>query len=117
MLKIAYIDDLYYWIPQVINAIPKDVEYRFYYYNRIWDIENIEFDIVILDFYLDKDWKTALDIIDKFLWNIIIWFSSVDSKNDLILENWWVYKATKIKNTNFNIELESVFRELLNKKD
>lgn len=112
MYKICYIDDSYYWLPQVINSIPKNLSYTFYYYNRISDIENIEFDIVVLDFYLDKDSKTALDIINKFLWTIIIWFSSVQEKNDLILENGWLYKATKLKNTNSNRELSEVFEKI-----
>lgn len=113
MIKIAYIDDAYYGLAQVINAIPKNINYEFYYYNRIWDIENIDFDIVVLDFYLDKEWKTALDIINRFLWKIIIWFSSVDSKNDLILENWWVYKARKLSWINENEELEQVFKNIV----
>lgn len=113
MIKIAYIDDAYYWIAQVINAIPKDLKYEFYYYNRISDIENIDFDIVILDFYLDKDSKTALDIINKFLWKIIIWFSSVDSKNDLILENWWVYKARKMAWVNENEKLKEILKKIM----
>ena len=114
MYKICLIDDSYYWISQVINAIPKNVNYEFYYYNRINDIEQIDFDVVVLDFYLDKDSKTALDIIDRFLWTIIIWFSSEDSKNDLILANWWLYKARKLKNTNKNLELQKIFQEILN---
>ena len=69
---ICLIDDKSYGIPQLINAIPQDIEYVFYYYNRITDIEDIDFDIVILDYYLDKDNKTALEIIDRFLGSIII---------------------------------------------
>jgi len=84
--KICYIDDLTYGIPQVINAIPKEVNYEFYYYDRISEIEDIKFDIVILDFYLDKDRKTALDIIDNFLESICISFSSAASKNQLMID-------------------------------
>lgn len=115
MQKICYIDDLYYWIPQIINSIPKDLEYEFFYYNRITDIEDIDFDIVILDFFLDKDNKTALDIIDRFLWKIIIWFSSEDSKNDLILENGGIYKARKLKGENRNKDLDKVMKIVFNK--
>lgn len=114
MQKICLIDDLYYWIVQVINSIPRWVDYKFYYYNRITDIEDIDFDLVILDFYLDKDKKTALSIIDRFKWSIIIWFSSEYSKNDLILENGWIYKAKKLKNTNSNLELNNVMKEIFN---
>jgi len=112
MKKICYIDDLYYWIPQVVNSIPKNKDYKFYYYNRINDIENIDFDIIILDFFLDKDNKTALDIIYMFSWKIIIWFSSEDSKNDLILKNWWSFKSRKLKNINTNKVLEKIMKEI-----
>ena len=112
MLKIALIDDKSYWIPQIIYSIPKDLEYKFYYYDSIKNIEDIEFDIVFLDYYLDKDNKTALDIIDRFLWTTIVWFSSVDSKNELIIQNWWTYKARKLDKTNINKELEDLFREI-----
>ena len=112
MEKICLIDDLSYWIPQVINSIPNGIDYQFYYYNRINDIEDIDFDVVILDFYLDKDNKTALDIIERFLWKIIIWFSSVDSKNDLMLKNWWIYKSKKLKNNNFNLDLNRVMEKI-----
>ena len=86
--KICYIDDMSYGIPQVINAIPKEIDYDFYYYNRIDDIEDREFDVVILDFYLDKDKKTAVDIVDRFLESIVISFSSAASKNELMLRSW-----------------------------
>jgi hypothetical protein len=67
MLKICLIDDKAYGIPQLIYAIPQNIEYKFYYYDKIGNIEDIDFDIVVLDYYLDKDNKTALDIIDKFI--------------------------------------------------
>jgi len=41
----------------------------------------------LLDFYLDKDKKIALDIVDRFLESIVISFSSAESKNELMLEN------------------------------
>lgn len=109
--KICYIDDMYYWIPQVINSIPYE-DYEFYYFNRIWDIENIEYEIIILDFYLNKDNKTALDIIKKLKSKVIIGFSSEDSKNDLIIKNWWEYKATKLKWVIRNPSLERILKEI-----
>jgi len=114
MHKICLIDDKSYWIPQVINSLDKNLEYKFFYYDRIESIEDIDFDIVLLDFYLDKDNKTALDIIDRFIGKIIVWFSSEDSKNDLILKNGWVYKARKISNTNNNQELNNIMKEIFN---
>jgi hypothetical protein len=112
MYNICLIDDKSYWIPQVINSIPKGLYYQFYYYDKIDNIEDIKFDIVILDFYLDKDNKTALDIIDRFKWSIIIWFSSVDNKNDLILSNWWLYKAQKLRNSNINSVLWKIMKTI-----
>lgn len=110
--KICYIDDLSYWIPQVINAIPKNIEYEFYYYNRIDDIQYIKYDIVILDFYLDKDKKTALDIVDNFLESQIISFSSADSKNKLMLEQWADYGALKLEKINININLTILMKKI-----
>ena len=111
--NICYIDDLSYWLPQVIHSIPENVEYRFYYYNRIADIEEgIDFDIVILDYYLDKDNKTWLDIIDRFQWNIIIWFSSEDSCNARMIESGAFYSAKKISHTNKNEALNSIMKKI-----
>ena len=112
MLKICLIDDKTYWIPQLINAIPKNIEYDFYYYNKISEIENIEFDYVFLDFYLDKDNKTALNIIDRFQGSIIIGFSSVQSKNDLIIQNWWMYWVEKLEG-NYNEKLNKLCKKIL----
>ena len=110
--KICYIDDLSYGIPQVINAIPKNIEYEFFYYDRISEIPDTVFDIVLLDFYLDKDKKIALDIVDRFLESIVISFSSAESKNELMLENWADYRAQKLSKTNQNSELEKVFKKI-----
>jgi len=114
--KICYIDDLSYGIPQVINSIPKNIEYEFFYYDRISEIEDKDFDIVILDFYLDKDKKTALDIIDRFLWTIIISFSSAASKNELMLNSGAIYSAEKLSKTNNNEDLNELLKEIFIKK-
>jgi hypothetical protein len=65
--KLFYIDDQSFALPQLINAIPKYIEYDFIYVQSIDDIIPDEYDIVFLDYYLDKDNKTALDIVKKFL--------------------------------------------------
>ncbi len=112
--QICYIDDLSYALPQVINSIPTGIEYDFYYYNRITDIEwEREFDIVILDYYLDKDHKTALDIIERFQGSIIVWFSSEQSCNQKMLQNGALYAAQKIKNTLKNDALIEVFQKIV----
>lgn len=112
-IKICYIDDMFYGIPQVINSIPYE-DYEFYYFNRIVDIEKIEYDIIILDFYLDKDNKTAIDIINSLKSKVIIGFSSEDSKNNLIIKSWWKYKATKLKWKVKNTELFKILKRNLN---
>lgn len=106
--KICYVDDLYYWIAQVINSFPKNIEYEFYYFNRISDIEFKKYDIVILDYYLDKDWVTSESIIDQFKWSIIISFSSESSKNKLMLNKWACYWIQKLSWTNNNEKLAEI---------
>ena len=65
--KIFYLDDQSYALSQLIHAFPKNLEYELVYIQRICDIPEIrDFDLVILDFYLDKDAKTALEIVDLF---------------------------------------------------
>lgn len=110
--KICYIDDMSYGIPQVINAIPKSIEYDFYYYDRISEIQDIKFDIVLLDFYLDKDEKTALDIVDKFLEPVVISFSSANSKNQLMLWQWADYATQKFGKTHRNPWLEKILKSI-----
>ncbi len=110
--KICYIDDLSYGIPQVINAIPNHIEYEFYYYDRISEIEDKKFDVVILDFYLDKDKKTALDVVDRFLWTMIISFSSSDSKNELMLKSGAIYGIKKLGKINQNKKLTEVLHKI-----
>lgn len=110
--KICYIDDLYYWISQVINSIPKNIDYDFYYFNRISDIEYQKYDIVILDYYLDKDWLTSESIIYKFIWSEIISFSSESSKNNLMLNKWAKYWVKKLWEVNMNEKLTEIFRKI-----
>ena len=112
--KICYIDDLYYWISQVINSIPKNIEYDFYYFNRISDIEFQEYDIVLLDYYLDKDWETSEVIIDTFKWSHIISFSSEKNKNVFMLNKWANYAVTKLSDTNINLKLAKILTKICN---
>ena len=113
--EICYIDDRSYALPQVIYSIAQEVDYELYYYQRIWDIEERDFDLVILDFYLDKDSKTALDIIDRFQGIEIIAFSSVASKNTLMLENGAIYSVEKLQGTNNNPQLKKVMENIFPK--
>lgn len=103
--KLFYIDDQSFALPQLINAIPKYIEYDFIYVQSIDDIIPDEYDIVFLDYYLDKDNKTALDIVKKFLWSIIVSFSTCPDKNIFMQNHWAIYGVNKLKETNYNSEL------------
>ena len=37
-------------------------------------------------------------------------------KNNLIIQNGWIYSAKKIRNSNSNIELENVMKKIFNIK-
>jgi hypothetical protein len=71
---------------------------------------------VILDFYLDKDNKTALDIVENFSWCTIISFSTSTQKNQLMCERYADYWVKKLKWMNRNIELENIMKEVFYKK-
>lgn len=89
MLKIALIDDQSYGILQ-IHELHEGDDYEFTYFetfkefkgdSRIWDI-------VYLDYYLDKDGLKGGDIVSEVREqaNKIIGFSSVKSKNEEIIQ-------------------------------
>lgn len=84
--KIAYIDDQSFAIPQVIGAIPEGTNYDFVYYNRVSDIREYDFDLVILDYYLDLDGLKGSDILSRLDGSIVISFSTAASKNALMEE-------------------------------
>jgi hypothetical protein len=87
MYRICLVDDKAYGIPQVIRAIPEGIMYEFYYFDRAADLDRtVDYDVIILDFYLDKEGKTALDFIDSLSAWPVIAFSSDDAKNDLVVE-------------------------------
>ncbi len=110
--KIFYIDDQSFALPQVIRSIPDNVFYDFEFVQSIYDIPKQNYDIVLLDFYLDKDQKTALDIVKEFSSSTIISFSTSREKNNLMLENWAIYAAQKLKWYNNNNKLEKIFQEI-----
>lgn len=111
--KIFYFDDKSYALPQLIHAFPPNLQYELIYVQRIVDIPEVrEFDLVILDFYLDKDAKTALDIVDLFAGNIILSFSSSAQKNKCMLENGALYACEKFKDTHENLKLQKILRDI-----
>lgn len=111
--KIFYIDDQSYALPQLIHALPKHLDYELIYVQRICDIPELcDFDLVILDFYLDKDHKTALDILQRFVGIPVISFSSSREKNIFMQQKGALYRAQKLKNIHKNIELEKVMENI-----
>lgn len=103
--QIFYIDDQSFALPQLIRAIPNNIDYDFVYVQRIDDIILEDYDIVFLDYYLDKDNKTALDIVERFAGSIIVSFSTCPDKNTLMLDHGAIYAVNKLKNTNHNSRL------------
>ena len=113
--KIFYIDDQSFALPQLIKSIPDDIDFEFIYVQRIIDIIEDEYDIVILDFYLDKDWKTALDVVSLFQCKVIISFSTSKQKNAMMLKKFVSYGVEKLKDTNNNIELTETMQKIFSK--
>lgn len=110
--KIFYIDDQSFALPQLIHAIPIHIEYELIYIQRVQDIVMDFYDIVLLDFYLDKNGLTAQDIISKFLWMTIISFSTSQQKNNMMLKNGAIYGIQKLKNTHTNYELTQTLKNI-----
>lgn len=113
--KIFYIDDQSFALPQLIHAIPNWIDYELIYVQRIQDIIIDDYFIVILDFYLDKDHKTALDIVEKFESSIIMSFSTSDGKNNLMCQKYADYWVKKLKWTNKNAELLKIMWKVFNR--
>lgn len=108
MYKIALIDDKSYGIEQIKNSIPPNINYDFYYFESYALALNQEFDIILLDFFLDKDNITWDKIISKLKFKKLIWFSSSLNWSKRIFENWWNYFTKKLRN-NKNDDLENIF--------
>jgi hypothetical protein len=85
--KIFYIDDMSFALPQLIKAIPEYIDYELVYVQSIEDIVPDDYYCVFLDYYLDKDNKTALDIVERFQGSIIVSFSTCPDKNIFMLQH------------------------------
>lgn len=113
MYSICLIDDRCYGIPQIIHAIPSGIMYEFFYFDRVGSIEPRRYDIILLDYFLDKDGVTGADIYDTLDAGSIIAFSSDDTKNKILIEKWAQYKAKKLKNKVKNPVLTKVIKSFL----
>ena len=112
MKNIALIDDKEYWIIQIKNAIPENIQYEFYYFSSYQEALWKHFDIIFLDYYLDIDWITSDDIIDELSGDIIIWFSSVQECNEKLIKKWASFWVEKLK-AEYNPELENIVSKIL----
>lgn len=112
MLKIALIDDQEYWIMQVKNSIPVWVDYEFLYFPSYREAQNYDFDIALIDYYLDIDWVTWDKILPLINAKVKIWFSSVASKSEKIKEAWAAFSCQKLNDIK-NPELEDIFLLIL----
>ncbi|USN57755.1 MAG: hypothetical protein H6767_05195 [Candidatus Peribacteria bacterium] len=115
MKTICLIDDLTYGIPQLINAIPKDFKYEFFYFSSVKDINRWDFDIVLLDYYLDKDGITGKEVISKINSSCIIAFSSEGSCNQELRSLGANFSIKKLQKTHQNILLQQFLQEYLKK--
>jgi hypothetical protein len=89
MLKISLLDDKSYGLEQ-IRDIHIGEEYTLEYFETFKKFQESEkyFDIVYLDFYLEKDGLTGLDVLESVQKQCdrVIGFSSVMSKSELLKE-------------------------------
>jgi DNA-binding response OmpR family regulator len=89
-MKIAVLDDKSYGIKQ-IQDIHKNDDFTLYYYDSFITFEEYtkKFDLVYLDYFLDKDGLTGLDVLEEVKKRAkkIIGFSSVEKYSKLLMEN------------------------------
>lgn len=107
-IRIALIDDKEYGIEQIKNSIPDSINYEFFYFSDYKNFDNNVYDIIFLDYYLDNDWILWKDILKKLKWHIIIWFSSLEYCNEILLKEWADFAVEKL-NSNINIPLRDIF--------
>lgn len=108
MFKIALIDDKDFAISQVRKAIPKGVEYEFFYFSSYKEAIWKSFDVALIDYYLDLDGVVGEDIVHLIDAKIKIWFSTVKRCSDRIMQVGANYSILKIHDIRNN-ELEEVF--------
>lgn len=110
MYKIAYIDDESYAIDQVKQALGNITWYEFFYFESYQDALGKNFDVIILDYYLDKDQITGDAIVDLLSFRVLVWFSSILKKSQKIVENRpFSYACEKIA-FGKNAQLEDIFQ-------
>ena len=109
MYTIALIDDKDYGIAQVRSAIPAGVAHEFYYFPSYREAVGRHFSVILLDYFLDLDRARAPDIIGMLSADLIIGFSSVESRSDEICRHGGHYSVRKLSSTDANPELARIF--------
>ncbi|UFX82911.1 hypothetical protein [Candidatus Absconditicoccus praedator] len=112
MKKIALVDDKDYGILQIKNSMPDYFQYNFEYFDTYKKAVNKKFDILFLDYYLDKDGLTGKDVIHELKADIIIGFSSVPDCNQELLKKGADFAVTKIKQDT-NADLNDLMNNIL----
>lgn len=113
MWKIALVDDKDYWKNQIIASFPENINYEFYYFDSYEKALWKKFDVLFLDYYLDKDWLKGEDIIDKLEADIIIGFSSVSSCNERLEKLWASFSVQKTGSFVKDEKLKSILNSIL----
>lgn len=108
MYKIALIDDKSYWIDQIKWSIPENINYEFIYFDSYKKALNTEFDIILLDYFLDLDHITWDKIISKLKYKKLIGFSSSLNWSKKIFDAGWDYFCQKTRYWR-NHDLENIF--------
>ena len=99
MLNIALIDDRSYWIAQV-ESIHCTEEFELDYFDTYAEFsKGLKcYDIIYLDYYLDKDWIRWVDVFNevKKRSESVIWFSSVSRCNQEMLDMGAAWAVLKV---------------------
>lgn len=115
-MKIALLDDKEFGLVQIKNAMPVGVEAEFFYFDKFSDFDKDDtvFDILFLDYFLDKDQITSDQIFCSIgnRANIIISFSSSSSANKKMLGLGVDFTVTKMWD-DYNDELDNLLLEVL----
>ena len=91
MIKIALIDDKSYWLDQ-IRSIHHWEQFTLDYFETFQSFNSWKqyYDIIYLDYYLDKDWITWDKVVSqvKTRTKKLVWFSSVQSCWLKLVNSW-----------------------------
>ncbi len=115
-MKIALLDDKEFGLVQIKNSLPVGVKAEFFYFDKFSEFEKDHtiFDILFLDYFLDKDGITSDQIFCsiKNRAKMIISFSSSISANEKMLGLGVDFTVTKMWD-DYNDELDNLLLEVM----